>query len=41
MAAAYDFGSTEFDKAVQAAGRRAFEETLAAGLPAFHIDSEA
>jgi hypothetical protein len=33
MSALYDFGSAEFDEAVRAAGRQAFEEALAAGLP--------
>jgi hypothetical protein len=36
MAVAYDFGSVQFDDAVRAAGRRAFAETLAAGLPVFY-----
>ena len=36
--AAYEFGSEEFHQAVYAAGRRAFEETLAAGLPVFYRD---
>ena len=40
MAAAYDFRSTQFDDAVRAAGRKAFAETLAAGLPVFYIDGE-
>lgn len=40
MAAAYDFDSPEFDEAVRTAGRKAFDETLAAGLPVFYIDSE-
>lgn len=39
MAVAYDFGSAEFDDAVQAAGRKAFSETLAAGLPVFYVDA--
>jgi len=38
MAPAYDFMSDEFDKAAYAAGRRAFEETLAAGLSVFYRD---
>jgi hypothetical protein len=38
--AAYDFASKEFDDAVRAAGRRAFEESLAAGLPVFYLDDE-
>jgi hypothetical protein len=40
MAAAYDFCSTQFDDAVRAACRRAFDATLAAGLPVFYIDGE-
>ena len=40
MAAAYDFASKEFDDAVRAAGRRAFEETLASGLSVFYLDDE-
>lgn len=40
MSVPYDFGSAEFDEAVRAAGRKAFEETLAAGLPVFYIDAE-
>ena len=36
----YNFASTEFDEAVSAAGRRAFEATLAAGLPVFYLDRE-
>jgi hypothetical protein len=40
MPVAYDFGSAEFDDAVRAAGRRAFAETLAAGLPVFYIDDD-
>jgi hypothetical protein len=40
MADVCDFGSREFDEAVRAAGRRAFDETLAAGLPVFYLDSE-
>jgi hypothetical protein len=38
--AAYEFLSKEFDDAVRAAGRRAFEESLAAGLPVFYLDDE-
>jgi hypothetical protein len=34
----YEFDSPEFDAAVAAAGRQAFEETLAAGLPVFYVD---
>ena len=40
MAVAYDFGSVQFDDAVRAAGRRAFAETLAAGLSVFYIDGD-
>jgi hypothetical protein len=40
MAVAYDFGSEAFHEAVSSAGRRAFEETLAAGLPVFYLDSD-
>ena len=39
MPVAYDFCSTQFDEAVRAAGRRAFAETLAAGLSVFYIDA--
>ena len=39
MPAVPDFRSTEFDDAVRAAGRKAFEETLAAGLPVFYLDA--
>ena len=38
--AAYDFGSPEFDEAVRMAGRKAFLETLAAGLSVFYLDSK-
>jgi hypothetical protein len=38
--AAYEFASKEFDDAVGAATRRAFEETLAAGLSVFYLDNE-
>jgi hypothetical protein len=38
--AAYEFASKEFDHAVRAAGRRAFEETLAAGLSVFYLDDD-
>ncbi len=37
--AAHEFGSMEFHEAMYAAGRRAFEETLAAGLPVFYRDN--
>jgi hypothetical protein len=39
MAAVEDFASDGFDQAVRAAGRRAFDETLACGLPVFYLDS--
>jgi hypothetical protein len=38
MPLGYDFGSTQFDDAVRAATRKAFVETLEAGLPVFYID---
>ena len=38
MAVQYSFASGEFDEAVRAAGRRAFDATLAAGLPVFYLD---
>jgi hypothetical protein len=34
----YEFGSPEFCEAVSAAGRQAFQESLAAGLPVFYLD---
>ena len=40
MAVKYSFASSEFDEAVRAAGRRAFDETLAAGFPVFYRDRE-
>ena len=40
MAVKYSFGSSEFDEAVRAAGRRAFNATLAAGFPAFYRDRD-
>ena len=40
MAVQYQFASTEFDEAVSAAGRRAFDATLAAGLPVFYLDRD-
>jgi hypothetical protein len=40
MAVEYDFSSNDFDRAAWAAGRRAFAETLAAGLPVFYLDDE-
>jgi hypothetical protein len=36
----HSFASSEFDEAVRAAGRRAFDATLAAGLPVFYLDRE-
>jgi hypothetical protein len=39
MPVAYGFGSPQFDDAVRAAGRKAFAETLAAGLPVFYVDA--
>ena len=38
MPVACDFGSTQFDDAVRAATRKAFAETLGAGLAVFYID---
>jgi hypothetical protein len=38
--AAYEFASEEFHQAVYAATHRAFEETLAAGLPVFYLDDD-
>ena len=38
MSAVCDFGSTQFDDAVRTATRKAFDETLAAGLPVFYVD---
>ena len=35
-----NFASSEFDEAVRAAGRRAFEATLAAGFSVFYLDRE-
>jgi hypothetical protein len=40
MPVGYDFGSAEFDGAVRAAGRNAFEEALASGNPVFYIDAD-
>jgi hypothetical protein len=39
MAVAYGFGSVQFDDAVRAACRKAFAETLAAGLSVFYVDA--
>jgi hypothetical protein len=36
----YEFDSPEFDEAVAAAGRKAFEESLALGLPVFYLDDD-
>jgi hypothetical protein len=40
MLPVYDFGSDEFDRAVAAAGRAAFHETLDAGYPVFYSDAD-
>jgi hypothetical protein len=40
MPVACDFGSKEFDDAAREAGRKAFAEALAAGLPVFYLDSD-
>jgi hypothetical protein len=40
MPARCEFGSTEFDDAVQAACHTAFTETLASGLAVFYVDGE-
>jgi hypothetical protein len=40
MPVRYEFGSKEFDDAVYEAGHQAFQETLAAGLPVFYLDSD-
>jgi hypothetical protein len=40
MPAPVKFASNEFDEAVRAAGRRAFDATLAAGLPVFYLDRQ-
>jgi len=37
---AYEFPSEEFDRAAAAAGRSAFEETLADGYPVFYLDDD-
>jgi hypothetical protein len=39
MAVVPDFGSAEFDDAVRGATRKAFDETLAAGLAVFYVDA--
>ena len=38
MPPAYEFGSPQFDEAVENAGRRAFAEALAAGPTVFYVD---
>ena len=40
MADENDYGNRPIDQAVRAATRKAFEETLAAGLPVCYLDSE-
>lgn len=40
MPAVYDFGSADFDRAVRAAGRNAFAEALASGVPVFYVDGD-
>jgi hypothetical protein len=40
MLVPFSFASAEFDEAVRAAGRRAFEATLAEGLPVFYLDDD-
>jgi hypothetical protein len=40
MPVVYDVGSAQFDDAVRAATRKAFAETLAAGLPVFYVDGD-
>jgi hypothetical protein len=40
MPIVYDFGGAQFDDAVRAATRKAFAETLAAGLSVFYFDGE-
>jgi hypothetical protein len=40
MALPYEFDSPEFDQAVAEATHKAFQETLAAGLPVFYVDDE-
>ncbi len=34
------FGSAGFDEAVRAAGRKAFVEALASGVPVFYVDAD-
>jgi hypothetical protein len=40
MPVACDFRGAQFDNAVRAATRKAFAETLAAGLSVFYIDGD-
>ncbi len=40
MASPYEFGSEAFHEAAFAAGHKAFEETLAAGLSVFYLNNE-
>ena len=40
MPATIDFNSAQFDDATRAAGRKAFEDALAAGLPVFYLDAD-
>jgi hypothetical protein len=40
MADENDYSNRPLDQAVRAATRGAFNETLAAGLPVFYVDSE-
>lgn len=40
MAPAYDFASDEFNEAARNAGRRAFEEALAAGQSVFYLNDD-
>lgn len=39
MAAKYEFGSDGFHTAAWEAGHKAFERTLAAGLPVFNLET--
>jgi hypothetical protein len=38
--ATHEFASTDFDMAAYRAGRSAFQEMLALGLPVFYVDTE-
>lgn len=38
--AGYDYTGDSFDQAAWAASHRAFDETLAAGLPVFYLDGD-